>query len=130
KRKDYEMRDFVATAEWSDQTLNLSRLEWSDRLGGFAATVNWSRRTNVANFQARSSLDLKGLLDAADSGGALADATFKSPPVIDVLGSANFSGGHPQIKLIGHAAVDNVAFKNLPISKCEMEYSWDGERTW
>src|SRR5205823_14940796 len=35
KRKDYEMRDFVATAEWSDQTLNLSRLEWSDRLGGF-----------------------------------------------------------------------------------------------
>src|SRR3989440_2474441 len=51
KRKDYEMRDFVVAGEWSDQTLNISRCEWNDRLGGFAATANWSRRTNAANFQ-------------------------------------------------------------------------------
>src|SRR5881394_2784245 len=66
-RKGYEMRDFVVAAEWSDQTLNISRCEWNDRLGGFAATANWSRRTDAANFQARSSLDLKSLLDAADA---------------------------------------------------------------
>ena len=130
KRKDYEMRDFVASAEWSNQTLNVSRCEWNDRLGGFAATANWSRQTNAATFQARSSLDLKALLDAADAGGALADATFNSPAVIDVSGSANFAGEKPQLKLIGHAAVDNVAYKNLPLSECRMEFSWDGERTW
>lgn len=130
KRKNYEMRDFVASAEWSNQTLHLLRCEWNDRLGGFAASANWSRRTNAGNFQARSSLDLKALLDAADAGHALADATFNSPPVVDVSGSANFSGEHPQLKLIGHAAVDNVAFKNLPLSECRMEFSWDGERTW
>jgi hypothetical protein len=130
KRKDYEMRDFIASVEWSNQTLNVSRCEWSDRLGGFAATANWGRRTNTANFQARSSLDLKSLLDAADAGGALADATFNSPAVIDVSGSANFAGEKPQIKLIGHAAVDNIAYKNLPLSECRMEFSWDGERTW
>src|SRR5436305_4686896 len=130
KRKDYEIRDFIASAEWGDQMLNVSRCEWNDRLGGFAASANWSRRTNAANFQARSSLDLKSLLDAADTGDALADATFNSPPVIDVSGSANFSGERPQLKLIGHAAVDNVAYKNLPLSGCRMEFSWDGERTW
>ncbi len=129
-RKGYEMRDFVVAAEWSDQTLNISRCEWNDRLGGFAATANWSRRTDAANFQARSSLDLKSLLDAADAGASLADATFNSPPVIDVSGSANFSGERPQLKLIGHAAVNNVSYKNLPLSECRLEFSWDGERTW
>src|SRR5438132_6611554 len=129
-RKGYEMSDFVVAAEWSEQTLNISRCEWNDRLGGFAATANWSRRTDAANFQARSSLDLKSLLDAADAGASLADATFNSPPVIDVSGSANFRGERPQLKLIGHAAVDNVAYKNLPLSQCRLEFSWDGERTW
>ena len=129
-RKGYEMRDFVVAAEWSDQTLNISRCEWNDRLGGFAATANWNRRTDAANFQARSSLDLKSLLDAADAGASLADATFNSPPVIDVSGSANFSGERPQLKLIGHAAVNNVSYKNLPLSECRLEFSWDGERTW
>src|SRR5437764_5400216 len=64
KRKDYEVRNFVASAEWGGRTLNVARFEWKDRMGGFVATANWSRRTNAANFQARSSLDLKGLLDA------------------------------------------------------------------
>ena len=130
KRKDYEIRDFIASAEWSNQTLNVSRCEWNDRLGGFAATANWSRQTNAAIFQARSSLDLKSLLDAADAGSTLAEATFNSPAVIDVSGSANFAGEKPQLKVIGHAAVDNVAYKNLPLSECRMEFSWDGERTW
>src|SRR5436853_1828154 len=130
KRKGYEVRDFIASAEWSNQTLIVSRCEWNDRLGGFAATANWSRQTSAATFQARSSLDLKTLLAAADAGSALADATFNSPAVIDVSGSANFAGEKPQLKVIGHAAVDNVAYKNLPLSECRMEFSWDGERTW
>src|SRR5207237_10689589 len=130
KRKGYEVRDFIASAEWSNQTLIVSRCEWNDRLGGFAATANWSRRTNAANFQARSSLDLKTLLDAADAGGALTDATFLSAPVLDISGSANFAGEHPQVKVIGHAAVDNISYKNLPLSQCRAEFSWDGKRTW
>ena len=130
KRNDYEFRDFIADAEWSDQRLTLSRCEWNDRLGGFAATANWSRQTNAGTFQAKSSLDLKGLLDAVDAGGSLADVTFNSPPVIDVSGSANFSGERPQIKVIGHMAVDNAVFKTFPVSQCRAEFSWDGERTW
>src|SRR5262249_49671821 len=58
KRKDYEMHDFTVAVEWSDQTLNLTRCEWTDRLGGVTATANWSRQTNKGKFEARSSLDL------------------------------------------------------------------------
>ena len=130
QRNNYELREFVAEAEWADQTLRLSRCEWNDRLGGLVATANWSRRTNAGTFQARSSLDLKGLLEAADAGRALADATFNSPPVIDVSGSANFLGEKPQFKMIGHLALENAAFKNFPVSQCRAEFSWDGERTW
>src|SRR5882762_8314103 len=129
-RKNYEMRDFIATAEWGDQTLSVSQWEWNDRFGGLAGTANWSRRTNAGTFQVRSSLDLKSLLESIDAGSALADATFNSPPVIDVSGSANFSGERPQLKVIGHLALENAAFKNLPLSECRAEFSWDGERTW
>jgi hypothetical protein len=130
KRKDYEMRDFIVAVEWSDQTLTVSRCEWNDRLGGLAATANWSRRTTEGKFEARSSLDLKTLLDAADMGEPLADISFNVPPVIDVSGTANFADAHPQIKLIGHIAADKLAYKNLPLSDCHAEFSWDGDRTW
>ncbi|HST30622.1 MAG TPA: AsmA-like C-terminal region-containing protein [Chthoniobacterales bacterium] len=130
KRKNYEMRDFITTAEWSDQALNITRCEWNDRMGGLAATANWSRRTDQGNFEARSSLDLKTLLDAADIPEPLAEVTFNVPPVIDVSGTANFGGARPQIKLIGHVSADKLAYKNLPLSDCHAEFSWDGERTW
>ncbi len=130
KRKGYDMREFFVAAEWSDQTLTVSRCEWNDRLGGLTATANWSRRSNEAKFEARSSLDLKTLLDAADMGELLADITFNVPPVIDISGSANFAASRPQLKLIGHVAIDNLAYKNLPLSDCRAEFSWDGERAW
>jgi hypothetical protein len=130
KRKDYEMRDFVVDAEWSDQRLNVSRCEWNDRFGGLAATANWSRKTETGTVQLRSSLDLKGLAEGLDVGNALADVTFNSPPVIDLSGSVNLAGARPQMKVIGHMAVENAVFKNFPVSQCRAEFSWDGERTW
>ena len=130
KRKNYEMRDFIATAEWRDQVLNVTRLEWNDRMGGLAATANWSRQTNQGDFEVRSSLDLKTLLDAADMTELLADITFNVPPLIDVSGSANFETEHPQIKLIGHVSAPRISYKSLPLSDCRAEFSWDGQRTW
>ena len=130
KRKNYEMRDFVLATEWRDQTLNITRCEWNDRLGGFTGTANWSRKTGQANFELRSSLDLKTLLDAADITEPLADVSYSVPPVLDISGSANFSEPRPQIKLIGHFAADKLAYKNISLTECRAEFSWDGERTW
>src|SRR6266702_7332875 len=64
QRGSYELRDLSAAAEWNDQHLNISHCEWSDGRGNFAGRADWNRETNRANLQARSSLDLKGFLDA------------------------------------------------------------------
>jgi len=129
-RKNCEMHDFMVAAEYNNQTVNLTRCEWNDRMGGLAATANWSRRTNRGEFELRSSLDLKTLLDAADMPEPLADVAFTIPPVIDVSGSVNTGGERPQIKLIGHFAAEKIIYKTLPLSDCRAEFSWDGERTW
>ena len=130
QRKNYDMRDLVAAAEWSDQTLNLTQCEWKDNAGSFAGRASWSRRSNQANFDARSSLDVKSLLEAAEAGDSLAGATFNSPPVIELSGSGNFGGEHPQLKVIGHGSVGSLTYKAVPLSDLQAEFSWDGERTW
>src|SRR6266478_5465338 len=72
QRGSYEMKDLSAAAEWNDQHLNVAHCEWSDGRGNFAGRADWNRETNNANFQARSSLDLKGFLDAFGLGESLA----------------------------------------------------------
>jgi AsmA-like C-terminal region len=129
RRGDYEMRDLFAAAEWSDQTLDITQCEWRDNAGGFAAQASWSRQRNLANFQVRSSLDLKSFLTALGMGGPLADATFNSPPHLELSGSINFAQGHPQLKVIGHASADNFSYKTVPFSNFRVGFSWDGKRT-
>src|SRR5437868_13842335 len=99
------MREFVVEADWADQTLSVPRCEWNDRLGGFVASANWSRRTNAGNCDGRSSLDLKGLFEAANANKALADVTFNSPPVSDLSGWGACSGVRPPLDVVRHAAV-------------------------
>src|SRR5437868_2848407 len=64
QRGGYEMRDFSAAAEWNNQHLNIAHCEWSDATGNFNGRADWSRETDRANFQLRSSLNLKAFLDA------------------------------------------------------------------
>src|SRR6266480_4316214 len=90
QRASYELRDLSAAAEWNDQHLNISHCEWSDGKGNFAGRADWNRETNRANFQARSSLDLKGFLDAFGLGEPLAGIDFHSPPLVEISGSLGF----------------------------------------
>src|SRR5438132_1269222 len=129
QRGAYEIRDLFATAEWADQKLDLSRCEWTDNCGSFAGRASWSRQTADANFQARSTLALKEFLDAFALGGALNEAVFFAPPTIEISGTADFGSEHPQIKVIGHAAVGGFAYRGVPFSDSSAEFSWDGERT-
>src|ERR1041385_3898305 len=61
-RGAYEARNFHLTTIWKDHTLTIPKLEWNDHAGRFAAIATWSRANGRADFQARSSLDLKPLL--------------------------------------------------------------------
>ncbi|PYI71254.1 MAG: hypothetical protein DMF02_06860, partial [Verrucomicrobia bacterium] len=64
QRGRYEIRDLSAAAEWSNQHLNIAHCEWRDRTGNFAGRADWNKETASANFQIRSSLDLKAFLTA------------------------------------------------------------------
>ena len=129
QRGQYEIRDLSAAAEWADQRLNIGRCEWKDHAGRFAGRASWSRQSNEANFQARSTLDLKAFLDALGLGRSLRDAAFYAPPLVELSGSANFGDDRPQLKIIGHAAVESFAYKTVPFADLSADFSWDGERT-
>jgi hypothetical protein len=128
QRGQYEIRDLSATAEWADQRLNIGRCEWKDHAGSFAGRASWNRQTNEANFQARSTLDLKAFLDAFGLGRFLTDATFYAPPLAELSGSANFGDDRPRLKIIGHTAVESFAYKTVPFADLSADFSWDGER--
>ena len=126
----YEMRDFSAAAEWNNQHLNIAHCEWSDATGNFTGRADWSRETDRANFQLRSSLNLKAFLDAFGLGEALAGIAFDAPPVVEISGSLNFGPERFRPDIIGHAAFGQFTYKKAPFSDLTADFSWDGERTY
>ena len=129
RRDKYELRDLFATAEWADQQLSVTRCEWKDAGGVFSARGSWSRQTNETNFQARSDIDLKSFLEAAGAGKFLADATFDTPPLIEISGNGNFGEEHRQLKIIGHAAAGSFRYRAVPFTALTADFSSDGEHT-
>jgi hypothetical protein len=129
RRDKYEMRDFSAAAEFSNQVLRLTGCQWTDNAGAFSAGGSWSRQSNEAKFEARSNIDLKGFLEAFGFGHILADTTFSAPPVLAVSGEANFGAGHPQFKLLGNLSAPNFTYRAVAFSQLNTNFSWDGERT-
>src|SRR5207249_10140901 len=129
QRGSYEMKDLSAAAEWNDQHLNVAHCEWSDGRGNFAGRADWNRETNSASFQARSSLDLKGFLDAFGLGEPLAGIDFHSPPLVEISGSLGFGPNRFRPDVIGHAAFGQFSYKTIPFSDLAAAFSWDGERT-
>ncbi len=126
---NYEIRDLSAAAEWNNQRLDIAHCEWSDRTGTFACRGDWSRESNTAKFQIRSSLDLKAFLDAVGLREPLADTEFHSPPLLEITGSLHFAGKELRPDLIGHAAFGQFTYKNVPFSDLTADFSWDGQRT-
>jgi AsmA-like C-terminal region len=129
RRGQYEMRDLFVSADWADQKLTVTQCEWKDNAGAFSAGADWSRQTNNANFQVRSSLDLKAFLDAFGFGEFLADAAFQTPPLVDLLGSAHLSGNTRQIKITGRATLGKFSYKNVPFRELSANFAWNRERT-
>ncbi len=129
QRGHYEIRNLSAVAEWNDQRFEVTHCEWSDDMGSFAGRAEWGRQSNSADFQVRSSLDLKSFLDALGLGGPLADVTLHSPPLVEISGFVNFGANRLRPDIIGHAAFGQVTYKTVPFSDFTADFSWDGERT-
>src|SRR5213596_739417 len=116
QRGSYEMRDLSAAAEWNDQHLTIAHCEWSDRKGNFAGRADWNREIDSANFQVRSSLDLKAFLDAVELGEPLVGMEFHSPPLVEISGSLRFGPDGFRPDIIGHATFGQFIYKTVPFS--------------
>jgi hypothetical protein len=129
RRDKYELRDLSASAEFNNQLLSLTRCQWSDAAGMFSAGGSWSRQGNVAKFQARSNIDLKGFLDSFGVGQFLADVRFAAPPVLAASGEADFRAGVPRFKVIGNVSAPSFTYRSVAFTQLNANFSWDGERT-
>jgi AsmA-like protein len=129
RRENYEMRDLVVAAEWSSQRLNVTQCEWADRAGAFSGHAAWSRETNDADFQARSSIELKSFLETLGLKELVSEITFDTPPVIEFAGSARFGNEKPRLKVLGHAVIEKFNYRSVPFTDLNAGFSWDGERT-
>jgi hypothetical protein len=128
RRGDYEMSNLVVAAEWANRTLHINQCGWSDNAGTFSGRANWSGETKAGDFQGRSTLDAKRFLEAAGFPQLLADATFTTPPLLELSGGATFDGENPKISVIGRVAAERFSYKNVPFLKLGADFSWDGER--
>ncbi len=129
RRDKYEMHDLLATAEFANQVLSLTRYEWKDNAGMFSAGGTWNRQTSEAHFKARSNIDLKAFLEAFGFRDLLADMTFSTPPALEISGEGDLGEGRPQYKVIGNLSIGSFAYRTVPFTQLNANFSWDGEHT-
>src|SRR5256886_953062 len=129
QRGNYRAQKLTMTGEFADQTLSLRHCELQDDLGGFSASTIWRRPDDELEFQARSSLNLRALLESFGLSRLVSDITFLAPPRFEISGTAKLGEGQPHWQAIGHAVLDRFAYKGIPFLSANAEFSWDGERT-
>jgi AsmA-like C-terminal region len=129
QRGNYQAQKLTMTGEFADQTLSLRQCELQDNLGGFSASAIWRRPADELEFQARSSLNLRTLLESFGLSRLVSDITFLAPPRVEVSGTAKLGEGQPRWQAIGHAVLDRFAYKGIPFLSANAEFSWDGDRT-
>lgn len=129
ERGAYEIKTFAAAAEWTDQRLNLTKMEFADPSGFFSASATWSLRDRRGRFQISSSVRAKEMLAALGFEKLMADATFVVPPLVEASGSFDLSDDAPRTSVIGRVTLGNFTYKSVPLLGLTADYSWDGART-
>jgi len=127
RRDHYEFRNLYISTEYADQRLNVNQFQWDDNAGNVSARGSWSRQTGDADFQLRSTIDLKSLLESFKSAGPLAEVNFQTSPTIEVSGGLNISEPR-HIKILGHAAVDSFTYQGIPLTDLNAAFSLNGDR--
>src|SRR5215471_8007895 len=129
QRGNYQVRKLNVAGEFVDQTLSVRQCELQDDLGAFSANATWRRPANEVQFQARSSLNLRPLLESVGLASIVSDINFLAAPRLEISGTAKLGEGPPRWQAIGHAALDRFAYKGISFLGANAEFSWDGERT-
>jgi len=129
QRGNYQIRDLVLVGEYSDQALSVTQCEWLDDLGRFSGNAVWRRSTGDLEFQARSTLNIRGLLGSFGLAGAISDLIFLAPPRLDLSAKARVGEGQPEWRVIGRANFERFTYRGIPFLGANAEFSWDGTRT-
>ncbi|PYK79674.1 MAG: hypothetical protein DME38_06230 [Verrucomicrobia bacterium] len=129
QRGNYQARKLNLAGEFADQTLSIRQCELQDDLGAFSANATWRREVNEIQFRARSSLNLRPLLESVGLDNVVSDVNFLAPPQFEISGTARLGEGQPRWQAIGHAALDRFTYKGISFLGANAEFSWDGERT-
>lgn len=129
RRGLYEWRSLRMAGEFADQTLSVTQCDWQDDFGALKASGLWHRADGQIQFQARSSLNLRELLDAVGAGGLLNDFVFLAPPRLEISAEGRLGDGQPQWQAIGRVAFDRFTYRAIPFIGANAEFSWDGERS-
>jgi hypothetical protein len=129
QRGNYQVRKLNVAGEFVDQTLSIRQCELQDDLGAFSANATWRRPANEVQFQARSSLNLRPLLESVGLASGFSDINFLAAPRFEISGTAKLGEGPPRWQAIGHAALDRFTYKGISFLGANAEFSWDGERT-
>ena len=103
--RGYEAKTFFANAEWAEQKLNIAQCEWSDDAGAFAGRATWSRSDGKAEFQARSTVDLRPVLDVLGFKEWFRGIKFSTPPLVEISGSFGGSDGQGKKMVIGRETI-------------------------
>src|SRR6059058_6320154 len=96
QRGNYQAQKLTMTGEFADQALSLRQCELQDGLGGFSASAIWRRPTDELQFQARSSLNLRALLESVGLSHLVSDITLLAPPRFEISGTAKLGEGQPR----------------------------------
>ena len=129
QRGNYQAGKLNVAGEFVDQTLSIRQCELQDDLGAFSATATWRRPANEIQFRARSSLNLRPLLESIGLGNVVSDVNFLASPRFEISGTARLGEGQPRWQAIGRAALDRFSYKGISFLGANAEFSWDGERT-
>jgi len=129
QRGNYQIRDLALAGEYSDQTLSVTQCEWLDDLGRFSGNAVWRRSTGDLEFQAQSTLNVRGLFASFGLAGAFSDLIFLAPPRLDLSGRAKVGEGQPKWQAIGRANFERFTYRGIPFLGGNAEFSWDGTRT-
>ncbi len=128
-RGAYSIDNVQSIAEWAQQKLTVSQCEWHDNAGNFSARGTWNSGDGIAEFQIRSSTNLRQFLGAIGFGKIVSDFAFTTPPLVEISGSARPGKPAPQMSVIGRISASNFACKSVGFAEGATEFAWDGTRT-
>jgi hypothetical protein len=127
RKAGYKINRIEAAATFRDGLVTLSKLTLADQSGKADAVGSFSPASGRAQFQLHSTLDLQGVLSAADIAGVARDFIFYEPPALELTGEIN-TRSESKVKLLGRIDLGRFGVRSVIFDGFKSNFAWDGQR--